>query len=317
MYILPLFPPFSVIQTAGHLVRRLRERRRLRPAGDGPERRHRDGRPARPRATPRSSRSARTPTPTATRRSPASTCRSCRCSSSARSSPRSSASLLGAPTLRLRGDYLAIMTLGFGEIVPIVFLNLEHVHARHERHRRHLPAGAAAVPRDRSAPITPFTYFVVMVGHRHDRDDPAVPAPGFAGRPGLERDPRGRAGGRGERHQHRHDEAPRVRPRRDDGRPGRRLQRLEADDRLARPVLVHGVVHRPRDGHPRRDGQHLGRRGRRVHRLHDPGRRPEAAQHASSRRSASRRSTSADPRRPRRGQVRRVPVPALRRSPWC
>src|SRR5919201_3391288 len=32
---------------------------------------------------------------------------------------------LGAPTLRLRGDYLAIVTLGFGEIVPIVFLNLD------------------------------------------------------------------------------------------------------------------------------------------------------------------------------------------------
>lgn len=32
--------------------------------------------------------------------------------------------LLGAPTLRLRGDYLAIVTLGFGEIVPIVFQNL-------------------------------------------------------------------------------------------------------------------------------------------------------------------------------------------------
>ncbi len=29
----------------------------------------------------------------------------------------------GAPTLRLRGDYLAIVTLGFGEIVPIVFRN--------------------------------------------------------------------------------------------------------------------------------------------------------------------------------------------------
>ena len=29
--------------------------------------------------------------------------------------------LLGAPTLRLRGDYLAIVTLGFGEIVPLVF----------------------------------------------------------------------------------------------------------------------------------------------------------------------------------------------------
>ncbi len=32
--------------------------------------------------------------------------------------------ILGAPTLRLRGDYLAIVTLGFGEIVPRVFRNL-------------------------------------------------------------------------------------------------------------------------------------------------------------------------------------------------
>jgi branched-chain amino acid transport system permease protein len=31
--------------------------------------------------------------------------------------------LLGAPTLRLRGDYLAIVTLGFGEIVPDFFVN--------------------------------------------------------------------------------------------------------------------------------------------------------------------------------------------------
>jgi branched-chain amino acid transport system permease protein len=35
--------------------------------------------------------------------------------------------LLGAPTLRLRGDYLAIVTLGFGEIVPIVFRNLRGI----------------------------------------------------------------------------------------------------------------------------------------------------------------------------------------------
>jgi branched-chain amino acid transport system permease protein len=35
--------------------------------------------------------------------------------------------LLGAPTLRLRGDYLAIVTLGFGEIVPLVFRNLGDV----------------------------------------------------------------------------------------------------------------------------------------------------------------------------------------------
>ena len=27
--------------------------------------------------------------------------------------------LLGAPTLKLRGDYLAVVTLGFGEIIRI------------------------------------------------------------------------------------------------------------------------------------------------------------------------------------------------------
>ena len=37
--------------------------------------------------------------------------------------------LLGAPTLRLRGDYLAIVTLGFGEIVRIVAQNTEFLGA--------------------------------------------------------------------------------------------------------------------------------------------------------------------------------------------
>src|SRR3954447_23244781 len=35
--------------------------------------------------------------------------------------------LFGAPTLRLKGDYLAIVTLGFGEIVPIVARNTPSV----------------------------------------------------------------------------------------------------------------------------------------------------------------------------------------------
>lgn len=34
--------------------------------------------------------------------------------------------LLGAPTLRLRGDYLAIVTLGFGEIIRVFLNNLDH-----------------------------------------------------------------------------------------------------------------------------------------------------------------------------------------------
>jgi len=35
--------------------------------------------------------------------------------------------LVGLPSLRLRGDYLAIVTLGFGEIIRIVILNIEAV----------------------------------------------------------------------------------------------------------------------------------------------------------------------------------------------
>ena len=38
--------------------------------------------------------------------------------------------ILGAPTLPLRGDYLAIVTLGFGEIVPVIFRNLIDVTIR-------------------------------------------------------------------------------------------------------------------------------------------------------------------------------------------
>ena len=69
--------------------------------------------------------------------------------------------LLGAPTLRLRGDYLAIMTLGFGEIVPIVFLNLD----RFTRGTN----GIGGIYRPEPLPvfgpfsaISPFNYFLVM-----------------------------------------------------------------------------------------------------------------------------------------------------------
>ena len=34
--------------------------------------------------------------------------------------------LLGAPTLKLRGDYLAIVTLGFGEIIRVFLNNMEY-----------------------------------------------------------------------------------------------------------------------------------------------------------------------------------------------
>jgi len=35
--------------------------------------------------------------------------------------------IIGIPTLRLRGDYLAIATLGFGEIVKIIALNIDYI----------------------------------------------------------------------------------------------------------------------------------------------------------------------------------------------
>jgi ABC-type branched-subunit amino acid transport system permease subunit len=69
---------------------------------------------------------------------------------------------LGAPTLRLRGDYLAIMTLGFGEIVPIVFLNLDKWTEGTN--------GIGGIYRPEALPIlgefsplTPFPYFILAV----------------------------------------------------------------------------------------------------------------------------------------------------------
>src|SRR5438034_3059472 len=37
--------------------------------------------------------------------------------------------LVGLPSLRLRGDYLAIVTLGFGEIIRVLILNIEKIGA--------------------------------------------------------------------------------------------------------------------------------------------------------------------------------------------
>ncbi|MFL5768993.1 MAG: branched-chain amino acid ABC transporter permease, partial [Chloroflexota bacterium] len=65
--------------------------------------------------------------------------------------------LLGAPTLRLRGDYLAIMTLGFGEIVPIVFLNLDEFTGGTN--------GIKAIFRPETIPFTiPFTNITFQLG---------------------------------------------------------------------------------------------------------------------------------------------------------
>ena len=58
-----------------------------------------------------------------------------------------------------------------------------------------------------------------------------LPAAGLAPRTRVDGHPRGRAGGRQQRHQHGHDQAPGLRPRRLDGRLRRRVQRLQAGHR--------------------------------------------------------------------------------------
>ena len=45
--------------------------------------------------------------------------------------------LLGFPVLRLRGDYLAIVTLAFGEIIRLVLINWVRADQRLCRHQRH------------------------------------------------------------------------------------------------------------------------------------------------------------------------------------
>ncbi|MBV8645371.1 MAG: branched-chain amino acid ABC transporter permease, partial [Candidatus Eremiobacteraeota bacterium] len=47
--------------------------------------------------------------------------------------------LLGAPTLRLRGDYLAIVTLGFGEMIRIILINWQSL--------TNGPNGVSSIPR--------------------------------------------------------------------------------------------------------------------------------------------------------------------------
>jgi branched-chain amino acid transport system permease protein len=63
--------------------------------------------------------------------------------------------LLGAPTLRLRGDYLAIVTLGFGEIIRVFLNNLDH------------PVNITNGPKGISQ-IDPLTFFGYSLGKPHE-----------------------------------------------------------------------------------------------------------------------------------------------------
>ena len=122
--------------------------------------------------------------------------------------------LLGAPTLKLRGDYLAIVTLGFGEIVRIFLNNLSQpvnitngpqgitLHRPVPHRRLQLRAATQTIVR-RSMFSGPIKYYylllVVLLVVIVDQPAPAE----LAHRPRLGGDPRGRDRGARDGHQHR------------------------------------------------------------------------------------------------------------------
>ena len=172
--------------------------------------------------------------------------------------------MLGAPTLRLRGDYLAIVTLGFGEIVPIAIENSSKYTEGPERHRRHL----AAI--DRWARLPDDRQPVAVLHHDgrpdHRLDDPDLPTPGFAAGTRLDGDPRGRARRGGQRHQHRRDEAARLRARGVTAGLAGVFIAAKLQTVTPEPVPLRRVVHGPGHGRPRRHGERLGRGCRRLRR---------------------------------------------------
>lgn len=103
--------------------------------------------------------------------------------------------IIGGPTLRLRSDYLAIVTLGFGEIVRIVARNLEITGGgeRTDRHRETVNF------RFRVEPDIPFLLCLPVSGH--PRLFRQLPVAELAARPGLAICPgrRGCGGGDGHR----------------------------------------------------------------------------------------------------------------------
>ncbi len=172
--------------------------------------------------------------------------------------------LIGLPTLRLRGDYLAIVTLGFGEIIPQVVRNADEEGIGFDLTNGTFgiaPIDSLGFGQDfvfRSESNIADLYYWVAIGA------PAVhglllhPPARLAPRARLDRDPRGRDRGGGDgRPAHAHEDVV-VRDRRLLRRRGRgvlrELQGGCVPGGLLLQLLDLPAVH----GHPRRDRQRSG-----------------------------------------------------------
>jgi hypothetical protein len=173
---------------------------------------------------------------------------------------------LGAPTLKLRGDYLAIVTLGFGEIIRVFLNNLEY------------PVNVTNGPRG-IGQIDSFRFFGIDLGRPLQIGEYTLPSVTLyyylflalvvgsvvicyrlvAHRARLDGHPRGRDRRQGDGHQHPQHEAAGLRHGRHLRRRGRRDVRELPGLRVARVLQPAGVGHDRRDGgagwhrpHPRR-----------------------------------------------------------------
>ena len=185
--------------------------------------------------------------------------------------------LLGLPVLRLHGDYLAIVTLGFGEVIRVLANNLDK-----PINFTNGPKGITPISRppiffapccgpSASIPIRRDLSALSLLPRARSSsastDPRESPARGLAHRPRLGGDPRGPDGGPGHGRAARAHEAPGLRVRRVlRGRGGRALLR-QAGLHQPRVLHLHGVDRRARHGHPRRHGLDPGRHPRR-HRGH-------------------------------------------------
>ena len=163
--------------------------------------------------------------------------------------------LIGAPTLRLGGDYLAIVTLGFGEITYLLLLNLDR-----PINITNGPSGIIEIDPPAlfghvmSGNTAYYYLFLVVLALRCWLAPPAA----LAHRLGLAGDPRGRAGGTRHGHQYHGGEAAGVRDRCLLRRFRGRAAGLLATLRIPREFPVHRVDQRARHGDHRRHGQPRG-----------------------------------------------------------
>ena len=177
--------------------------------------------------------------------------------------------LIGLPTLRLRGDYIAIVTLGFGEIIRVFALNGDEIHifGHQLTNGRQGITATDAIGFPGHQGFSQLDLQTVVLGRARDGPDHALrqlPGARLAARTRVDRHPRGRGRRRVDGRAARPDEADGLRDGRGAGRHGRRVPGLLPHERHVGLVPVLVLDPDPGDGDPRWPRVDLGGRARCV-----------------------------------------------------